>query len=322
MRRFTFYRTFYPVLNKDTPVTVGFERVSRRILAEIKGYKHVWMHSGNWWNLKPEERSPSKIISSLKKLAKVCNVDGIMSLNIPPRLYGKYYDIWNYPRELRHEALENSLRLSLELRELLDLDIPIYCCYEVGRFDDALEWYKRASEVGFTEFGAGFAGFLRGRPLPQAYERIVEVIVAARVACGSDIKFHASGVGSLRLLALVFYVGATSADGSTPIRAALANRTVYDLRGKAFKVDEIKTWSCECGFCEGRKPRELIDLFKKSYSARVLHNSIVWDEFIRRIIEVYNEGTYEDFLESLMKSRTYLKAYRYAKELLRKSKLM
>ena len=321
MRRFIFYRTFYPALSKATPVTVGFERVNKYTLTKIKGYEHVWLHSGNWWNLRPEERTPPRILTALRRLVKVCNVDGLMSLNIPPRPYGKYYDIWNYPKELRYEALNKSLRLSLKLKEILDLDVPLYCCYEIGRLDDALEWYEKALEAGFTEFGAGFAGFLKGRPLPQAFEHIVEVIIAARAVCGTDIKFHASGVGSLKLLALIFYAGATSADGSTPIRAALANRIVYDLKGKAFRVDEISTWSCECSFCTNREPQELISLFKESYEARVLHNSVVWDEFIKRMREAYKRGTYESFLKNLIKSKVYLRAYEHAKRLLRKFEL-
>jgi len=321
MAEFIFYRTFYPELEKDTPVTVGFESVNRYLLDRIRGFTRVWMHSGNWWNLKPEERTPTRIIKSLKRLMKVCNVSGLMGLNIPPRYHSEYYDIWNYPKEVRYRALKRSLELTIELRELLDVDIPLYCCFEVGRLDDALEWYERALEEGFERLGAGFAGFLKGRPLPGAYEHIVEVIIASKAVGGEKVEFHASGIGSLKLLALIYYIGATSADGSTPIRAALANRTVYNLEGRGFRVDELKSWYCDCSFCREKKPEEILKLFKKSYSVRVVHNSTVWNEFIERMTRAREEGVYEEFLSKVLKGRIYPRILRYARDLLKKFNL-
>ncbi len=319
MRAFVFYRTFVPVLSKDTPVTVGFERVSPSLLSRIRGFKHVWMHSGNWWNIPASRRTPDRLLDSLRKLAKVAKVEGFMSINVPPLRVRKHYDIWNYPQEIRYAALQRSFELALEIRDKLDLEVPLYCCYEVGRFDDAYLWYGKAAEAGFDRFGAGFAAFLMGRPLPQAYERIVEVIIAARAACGYKVPFHASGVGSLRLLALVYYAGATSADGSTPIRAALALRTIYDLSGKGYRVDRLREWHCSCSFCKNYSPKELASLMRNNYKARVLHNSEIWNSFISRMIKAYEEGRFEEFLHKVLAgSKAHMRAYLHAKSLLKK----
>jgi len=316
MRSFTFYRTFVEYLPKDTPITVGFEHVRPALLRKVKGFSRVFMHSGNWWRIPAESRTPENLARAYRALSGACRVEGVMTINVPPRRVRESYDIWNYPAEVRREALERSLEYADAMRRLIR-GVRLYCSYEVGTFDDALEWYRRAVERGHVALGAGFAAFLMGRPLPGAYERMIEVVVAAKVAGGEDVPFHASGVGSLRLLPLVFYAGATSADGSTPIRAALSYGVVYNERGVGVRVSALREWSCSCPFCSQYKPSELIEMFRRDYRARVLHNSSLWDVRIREMVEASEEGRLEDFIKSYA-SKPLLRALEAARRLRRR----
>jgi len=313
MKGFTFYRTFVECLPREVPVTVGFEHVRQSLLKRIRGFCRVFMHSGNWWRLSKESRIPENLVKAYHKLSEVCRVEGVMSINVPPKRIGKYYDIWNYPVGVREEALEKSLEYADTMRRLLR-GVRLYCSYEVGTFEDALKWYCKALERGHEALGAGFAAFLMGRPLPGAYERIVEVIVAAKVAGGWEVPFHASGVSSLRLLPLIYYAGATSADGSTPIRAALSYGVVFNERGVGVRVSSLKEWNCKCPFCSQYKPSELITMFRENYRARVLHNSHLWDSRIRRIVEAAQENRLEEFIASYA-SRPILRALDRARRL-------
>jgi len=81
LNSFTFYVTFHPkACPPEQPITIGFERVTTSLLNSIKGYRRVFMHSGNWWRLSERIRTPSRILSSLRKLSEVCNVEGFMSI--------------------------------------------------------------------------------------------------------------------------------------------------------------------------------------------------------------------------------------------------
>lgn len=105
--------------------------------------------------------------------------------------------------------MKESLRRSLRLKELIGEEVAIYCSYEIGTFEEAVEWYRKAYDLGFRYFGAGFAAFLMGRASFEAYKHMIDVIVGAKHALGYNVPFHASGVGSLRLLGILHYLGVT-----------------------------------------------------------------------------------------------------------------
>ncbi len=314
-----FYRTFVEFLPESTPVTVGFEVVKPSLLDRIRGFEKVFMHSGNWWHLSDSARSPQNLYRSYLKLKSTCHVDAIMSINVPPKIFGGRYDIWNYPRKVRWSALEESLRRSMKLMELVKGEVPVYCCYEIGTFNDAIEWYGRAREAGFQFYGAGFAAFIMGRPSLEAFKHIIDVVVGAKHVLGFEAPFHASGIGSLKLLAILYYLGVTSADGSTPIRAALSYGFVYDEKGRSYRVRDLKKWSCRCEFCSQYSGSELIKMFKEDYRSRVLHNSYLWDLVLSEMVEASREGKLEKFISNLIgDSRIMVKVYDYAREMKRK----
>ena len=58
-------------------------------------------------------------------------------------------------------ALEKSLKYADTMLGLKRVDVPLYCSYEVGTFEDAVEWYGKAIEHGHTHFGAGFGVFFK-----------------------------------------------------------------------------------------------------------------------------------------------------------------
>ena len=148
---------------------------------------------------------------------------------------------------------------------------------------------------------------------------MIDVIVGAKYALGVNTYFHASGVGSLKLLLLLFYLGVNSADGSTPIRAALSYGFVYDENGKSHRVRDLKEWSCTCAFCSQYSSSELVRMFKEDYTSRVLHNNCLWDLIIDRMIEAYEEGVLEEFIYKFLKdSKLLLKVYEYARRMKRK----
>ncbi|RLF22742.1 MAG: hypothetical protein DRN15_08220 [Thermoprotei archaeon] len=317
MNSFTFYVTFHPkACPPEQPITIGFERVTTSLLNSIKGYRRVFMHSGNWWRLSERIRTPSRILSSLRKLSEVCNVEGFMSINIPPKVDIQNYDIWNLPKEIRERALKRSL----EYADILLQSSPkttLYCSYEVGTLEDSMKWYRIALEHGHVAFGAGFAGFLMGRIRVEAYKRMIEVIVGARSVIG-DKPFHASGVASLKLLPIICYAGATSADGSTPVRVALAMGQVYDITGKAHGVLRLERWNCTCRMCS-EYGREIIKLLKDDYNLRVRHNIEVWNENLAVMNEALREGRLEEYItRRIGRSPLLRKTFEYARELRRR----
>ncbi len=313
---FKFYRTFVPQLPKNTPITLGVEHITASNLRRVEGYEHVFLHSGNWWNIPESARTPSKIYSAYLKLSKVCNVEGVMSTNIPPSRRDTKYRIWTYPKEVRREALEKSLRYALELKELMgDKADIIYCSFEVGTYEDAYEYTRRAYEYGFRRFGIGAAGFLMGSgTMFEPYKQLIDVVVAMRSAIEPKDYVHVSGVGSLKLIPILYYLGVNSCDGSTPIRAALSMGIVYDVEGNQYRVRELNEWRCDCPVCSRYDPRSAAELLKRDYSARVLHNSYIWDKVIERVEIANRESMLEKFLESyLSRSRLLFKVFLYAK---------
>jgi len=285
LNSFTFYVTFHPkACPPEQPITIGFERVTTSLLNSIKGYRRVFMHSGNWWRLSERIRTPSRILSSLRKLSEVCNVEGFMSINIPPKVDIQNYDIWNLPKEIRERALKRSL----EYADILLQSSPkttLYCSYEVGTLEDSMKWYR--------------------------------IIVGARSVIG-DKPFHASGVASLKLLPIICYAGATSADGSTPVRVALAMGQVYDITGKAHGVLRLERWNCTCRMCS-EYGREIIKLLKDDYNLRVRHNIEVWNENLAVMNEALREGRLEEYItRRIGRSPLLRKTFEYARELRRR----
>jgi len=235
-----------------------------------------------------------------------------MSVNISPTTDEK---LWTMPEGLRKKALDESLENANWMKENLDLDTRLYCSFEVGTMQDASRYYNMAVEAGHTAFGAGFGLFLRPATLIPGQQQMCDVIASARSIIG-DAPFHCSGVSSLNLIPIIYYLGATSCDGSTPVISGTAYGSVYLESGRSMKVSDIKAWSCKCFVCKDEK--NIISLLKKSPEHRVRHNIQMWFRVIRGMVRAKHEGELVEFIGERVKktkSKILNQCWEYAKTL-------
>ncbi len=309
-REFTFYRTVYPKIETDDPITIGYNDTTPKVVDYVKKYPGPqFIHSGNFWKIPKEKRTPKAVLEGAEKLYTP-NTEGIMSVNISPTTEEK---LWTLPEGLRIQALDESLKNANWMKDNMDLDAPLYCSFEVGTIKDATKYYNMAQDAGHDAFGAGFSLFLRRKTLIPGQQQMCDVIASARSIIG-DAPFHCSGVSSLKLIPIIYYLGATSCDGSTPVVNAAAYGTVFNLLGKSVKASDIKEWTCQCCVC--RDENNIIKKLKKSIEYRIRHNIQMWFMTIRGMVRAKHEDELIEFIgDRVNKTRSNIlnQCWEYAK---------
>ena len=311
-QEFTFYRTMYQNIKTDDPITIGYDKATPKVIEYVKDYPgQQFIHSGNFWNIPEEKRTPQAVLEGAEKLCTK-NTEGVMSVNISPTVDEK---LWTMPEGLRKRALDKSLENANWMKENMDLDTLLYCSFEVGTMQDASRYYNKALEAGHTAFGAGFGLFLRPATLIPGQQQMCDVVASARSIIG-DAPFHCSGVSSLKLIPIIYYLGATSCDGSTPVLSATAYGSVIDELGESISASKLTAWGCQCHVCKEEK--DIISKLQKSPEYRVRHNIQMWFRTIRGMVRAKQEDNLVEFLGERVrksKSRVVNQCWEYAKTL-------
>ncbi len=296
---FEFFTTFTPMLIGGFPVAVGCDKASKRLAERLKGYDGIqFIHSGNPWAIPKEKRTKEWVLAKAEMLVNERTV-GIMSLNVPPSY--KRFDHWNLDRDLRELSAKACLENADWMLKHKKVKVPLYCTIYVSSFDESRRWFKVAIESGHEAFCSGVAEFLMvPKFIKEGMLKIVEVAFGARSVL-SDLSFHLSGVASLNLLPILRYVGASSCDGSTPVRSALAQGVVYDRYGKAHKAADLANWTCDCTFCKARSKEETLKSLKLSPVFRLHHNVTIWKELVEEIKGCEDRRELAELIQERMK---------------------
>lgn len=279
---FDFFMTHYMKINDTMPIVIGYENYSPKKVDFLKKYDgKQFIHSGNWWGIDPAKRTREKILENQEKMYIEGKTVGFMSMNGPASL--ERVDYWNTSERNREKSILNCLENANWALEYKAVKTRIYCSMEVTTYEESIKWFKKAIEEGHEAFCRGIAEFLRHpKYRKDGLKRVMEITIAARKVL-EDYPFHLSGTGSLFLMPIFAYLGASSLDGSTPITGALARGTLYDEMGKGIKAMSIKSWNCKCNVCKKYDEQEIIKLFNEDSHFRVLHNIEMWKKEMNKI---------------------------------------
>ncbi|MHA1379393.1 MAG: hypothetical protein ACTSRG_13530 [Candidatus Helarchaeota archaeon] len=317
---FTFFMTHYTKINDTMPVVIGYENYSRRKVEFLEQYKgKQFIHSGNWWGIDPKKRTREKVLENQEKMFFRGKTIGFMSLNTPASLTRE--DYWNLSEKIRVKAINKCLENANWALEHIKVNTKIYCSLEVTSYKESVEWFKKAKEQAHNAFCRGIAEFLRQPKFRKdGLKKIMEITIGARKVL-ENFPFHLSGTGSLYLMPILAYLGATSLDGSTPITSALARGTIYDKNGKGFKVRSLKSWKCNCNVCKNFDEKKMINLFNENNHYRVLHNIEMWRNEIQNIKDCKDRSELKEYIENSVKTKKsnyFKRTWEMAKEMLKK----
>jgi hypothetical protein len=304
-KSFQFYRTFVPKLSQlCDPVVLSFDNTTF-----VKSYTldpavtpHHFIHSGNFFSQpyvkKPELRTKERILHLQEKLINK-RTDGLMTLNVPVNgdLTTPY---WKHVEADRLKAIEASLEAAVWTKENSKRPDLLYAGFEVGTYRDASYIFKKAVNADLTNLSAGFGLFSR-----QAKYRRKDRLKQFEVLAAYDqlsrefegTRFHASGGSALNVLELLAYANVTSADGSSAVIAGLAYGSVLTATGKLIKANKLAQWKCNCEFCSGSRPSDVVKELQRSAEARVRHNVYVVRFSVARINDALTNNTIAELTE-------------------------
>jgi hypothetical protein len=304
-KSFQFYRTFIPKLSElCDPVVLSFDNSTF-----VKSYTlnpavtpHHFIHSGNFFSQpyvkKPELRTKERILHLQEKLINK-KTDGFMTLNVP--VYGSLTTpYWQHNEVDRLNAIEKSLEAALWAKENTTRPDLLYAGFELGLYSDASYIFKKAVNADLTNLSAGFGLFSRlARYRQEDRLKQFEVLAAydhlSREFEGT--RFHASGGSALNVLELLAYANVTSADGSSAVIAGLAYGSVLTATGKLIKANKLTQWECNCEFCSGSSPSDVVTELQRSAEARVRHNVNVVRISVARINDALTNNTILELTE-------------------------
>jgi 7-cyano-7-deazaguanine tRNA-ribosyltransferase len=140
-----------------------------------------------------------------------------------------------------------------------------------------------------------------------------------------DKRIHVFGIGSTLTMHLMFYVGADSVDSSGwRTKAAfgaiqlsgvgdryITPRKRHKIYPNLSSVEKELLAECRCPICRKEGLKEL----RKSFEARALHNSWVYQKEIEKTRELIKEGEYEDYLQKILTRSALSNAFKYAVKL-------
>jgi hypothetical protein len=288
---FTCFYTAYKEALIFVPVTAGYDANPGIAAWLASRAAPQFIHSGNWWNIKPEKRTREVVLNRQLALVNEHTV-GLMSTNIQPGNDPLYW--MNNEKDESHlqACLDNATYARDEARSR-GIQVPVYCTLQPATARAAEAWFQRAIDAGHVHLCMGVSEFLRSpRYRNEGTRRILEITHAAKQLLGKKSgSIHLSGLTSYNLLPVVAALGATSTDGSTPVQSALAYGTVFmPGTGKGTSASalwekrESAGWECPCDSCRARSKEEALRAFMDPVE-RVNHNLATWEGLVREINE-------------------------------------
>jgi hypothetical protein len=304
-KSFQFYRTFVPKLSElCDPVVLSFDNTTF-----VKSYTldpavtpHHFIHSGNFFSQpyvkKPELRTKERILHLQEKLINK-RTDGLMTLNVPVNgdLTTPY---WKHVEADRLKAIEASLESAVWTKENTKRPDLLYAGFEVGTYRDASYIFKKAVSADLTNLSAGFGLFSRLAKYRQEDRLKQFEVLAAYDQLSREFegtRFHASGGSALNVLELLAYANVTSADGSSAVITGLAYGSVLTATGKVIRANKLAHWECNCEFCSGSRPSDVVKELQRSAEARVRHNVNVVRSSVARINDALANNTIAELTE-------------------------
>jgi hypothetical protein len=304
-KSFQFYRTFVPkLLGLCDPVVLSFDNTTfaKSYTLNPAATPHHFIHSGNFFSQpyvkKPELRTKERILDLQERLINK-RTDGFMTLNVPVNgnLTTPY---WKHSETDRLKAIETSLEAALWTKENTQRPDLLYAGFEVGTFRDASYIFKKAVNADLPNLSAGFGLFSRLAKYRQE-DRLKQFEVLAAYGQLSrefeGTRFHASGGSALNVLELLACANVTSADGSSAVIAGLAYGSVLTATGKLIRANKLTQWECNCEYCSGNRPSEVVKELKRSPEARVRHNVHVMRLSLARINDALAHNTIAELTE-------------------------
>ncbi|MBN2153723.1 MAG: hypothetical protein JW839_19860 [Candidatus Lokiarchaeota archaeon] len=288
---FTCFYTAYKEARAAVPVTAGYD-ASPGIASWLRSCPAPqFIHSGNWWNIKPEKRTREVV---LKRQAALVNdhTVGLMSMNVQPGNDPLYWVHGDEEGGHMQACLDNANFARDEARSM-GIRAPVYCTLQPATSRNAEAWFQRAIDAGHSNLCMGVSEFLRSPGhRNEGTRRILEITRVVRQLLGKKSGFiHLSGLTSYHLLPVVAALGATSTDGSTPVQSALAYGTVFfPGTGKGMSASALwegrasLEWDCPCSSCRSR-PKEASLRALMDPVERVNHNLDTWELLVREINE-------------------------------------
>ncbi|MFX0103770.1 MAG: hypothetical protein ACFFCS_29680 [Candidatus Hodarchaeota archaeon] len=285
---FKCFFTLYRNIEKPLPATIGYN-ATKSLISFLENYKAPqFIHSGNWWNIKPEKRTKEVVLDKSIELTNKFT-SGIMSMNVQPG-NNQYYWIEDEKNESHLQVcLDNAIWARDEL-ERRGVDIPLYCTLQPSTVEMARRWFQKALDDGFNHLSMGVSEFLRSpKYRKEGIKRVLSITrEIAKISKGKDHSFHLSGFMSFNLLPIVAILGATSTDGSTPVQSGLAYGTIFFPNGKGMQVNKLieksaeNEWNCGCAHCKDKTKEVIFNSFKDRH-VRVQHNLNLWEGLVNRI---------------------------------------
>jgi hypothetical protein len=286
---FTCFYTAYKEAHIIVPVTAGYDANAGMAAWLASLASPQFIHSGNWWNIKPEKRTREIVLN--RQLALVNKYTaGLMSTNTQPGNDPLYWV--NNEKDESHlqHCLDNANYARDEARSK-GIPVPVYCAIQPANARAAETWFQRAIDAGHLHLCMGVSEFLRSpRYRNDGTKRILEITNTIKQLLGKRVGFiHLSGLTSYNLLPVAAALGATSTDGSTPVQSALAYGTVFiPGSGKGMSASalwekrESAEWECRCDSCRARPKEEALRSFMDPVE-RVNHNLATWELLVRGI---------------------------------------
>jgi len=347
---YEFFSTFLDGLTDLVPVTIPYNLTpsKKRALESHKSLRFI--HSGNWWNIKnPEKRTKEEILTRQMELANEKTI-GLMSKNVQPgdhdlkeeenrlkKFYKKQGDYKKFVYWLLDSSdLTKYFKKNLEnadwARENNKSNSPIYCSIQVIDYNSARNWFEIASKKRHDFFCVGVSEFLKApKYKKEGIQRLFEIALGIREVINDKSQLHYSGVASYYLIPILAYLGVSSFDGSTPVTSALAYGTIFNENGYSQSVNNLKendkkrekffntSKNCECDVCNGKKVRDIVEIFAKNRKSRVIHNLANWRNLIYELNSNKNNlGKFIEQLNKRFKSRYFKNLLMYRDEILEK----
>lgn len=226
----------------------------------------------------------------------------------------------NIIRKRQQTTLEN-IRVMTEVKKSGN---PILIPVIHGYNKTSLAWYiNQLEKLGeFEIYGIGsLVPFVKGvKGAKGGLYKAVDILKIVKEYL-PDKKLHIFGIGSSITMHLMFLAGADSVDSSSwrykAAYGAIQLQGIGDryITGKASprypnlskeEIEKIK--KCECPACRQYGLKGL----KEKFTLRALHNAWVYQQEIRIAREKIKEGTYEEYVKTLVaRNKTYQKVFGY-----------
>ena len=153
--------------------------------------------------------------------------------------------------------------------------------------------------AGYTIYGIGSPVTVMENYM---FDKLVEMIVAAKSILPPDKPVHLFGAGHPMIIPFAAALGVDTFDSASYVLYARDER--YMTEGGTYRVNELDEFPCECPVCSKYSPKDLMELERsKRVKLIALHNLHVLIREIKRTRIAIREGRLWEYLE--LKSRMH-----------------